>query len=66
MAHKPKRPLHPLRMVEGIEAMAFAATMFAARVDAVASLMEPSALSKELKDAGEAFHTAFWPEDRQP
>lgn len=67
MARKPKRPLHPLRMAEALEAMNEAAFAFAGVAETVVTLLrrEPAAqvLTDDLATALEAFRAAFWPEE---
>jgi hypothetical protein len=71
MPRAQKKPLHPLRMVEALEAMNEAAGMFSMKVHTVAKLLaEPglnagaiARLGATLDAAQEVFRAALWPDE---
>jgi len=71
MAKKPNRPLRPARIIEAVNAIDSAGSLFAAKADTIASLLSDAAskpeavreLSVMLRAASEAFQAAMWPSD---
>jgi hypothetical protein len=71
VSRKTKRPLHPLRIAEAMEAMQEAASIFTANAQAVVSLLRDDdiigptqikMLANNLDAAVADFRAAFWPD----